>query len=587
MTAGRCGWYPAPMHAPSLPKALLLGIALLAAGAAGEVEPRSHAAQPSTPPLAHRPAITGAFGDYLEGQFAMSEADPDTAAADFLKALAADPGNRDLVQQAFLAAVLAGRPEAGRLARELPDDQSARLVLADLDVKAGNWDSAEQRFRSLPRQGLTQILQPLLVAWAQQGAGRTEAALNTLRPYVEGQRFRGVYALHAGLIADLGGRNAEAARLYHTAQTEYGGINLRLAQALASWQARQGHPAEAEATLRSLSEGADEMSIAIPAMIAVDSVRPVAHAADGIAEAYLALAAALRSQEASDFSLLLLRLSLDLRPDFTAARLLLADIMDSNKHWRSALAVLAPVPASDPLSAVVRLRRASFTEHLGRTEEAMRELETLAQEYPSSPLPLAQEGDVLRAKNRFADAVQAYDRALARVQTPTRNVWPLFYSRGISEERAHQWPRAEADLKRALELAPEQPFVLNYLAYSWADQGFHLAEARQMLERAVEQRPNDGAIIDSLGWVLLRQGDTADAIKSLEHAAELEPEDATINGHLGDAYWAAGRHREAQFQWRRALVMNPDPEEATALEAKLHDALPQTEGAATAEHRVQ
>ena len=217
----------------------------------------------------------------------------------------------------------------------------------------------------------------------------------------------------------------------------------------------------------------------------------------------------------------------------------------------------------------------------------MRELETLAQEYPWSPLPLAQEGDVLRSKNRFADAVQAYDRALARVQAPTRNVWPLFYSRGISEERSHQWNRAEADLKRALELAPEQPFVLNYLAYSWADQGRHLTEARQMLERAVEQRPNDGAIIDSLGWVLLREGDTADAIKSLEHAAELEPEDATINGHLGDAYWAAGRRREAQFQWRRALVMNPDPEEATALESKLHDALPQTEGAATAEHRVQ
>jgi tetratricopeptide (TPR) repeat protein len=575
------------MQALSFPKYFLLGIALMAAGAAGEAESRSRNVVAPAPQQSHRPGITGAFGAYLEGQFAMSEADPDTAAADFLKALAADPGNRDLLQQAFLATVLAGRPEAGRLARELPDDQSARLVLADLDVKAGNWDSAEQRFRALPKQGLTQILQPLLVAWAQQGGGRTEAALNTLRPYVEGQRFRGVYALHAALIADLSGRNAEAARLYHTAQTEYGGVNLRLAQVLASWQARQGHQAEAEATLRSLSEGADEMSIAVPAMIAVDATRPVAHASDGIAEAYLALAAALRTQEASDFSLLLLRLALDSRPDFTAARLLLADIMDSNKHWHSALAVLAPVGASDPLSAVVQLRRAAFTEHLGRTEEAMRELETLAQEYPASPLPLAQEGDVLRSKNRFADAVQAYDRAIARVQTPSRNVWPLFYSRGIAEERSHQWPRAEADLKRALELAPEQPFVLNYLAYSWADQGRHLAEAKQMLERAVEERPNDGAIIDSLGWVLLREGDTADAIKSLEHAAELEPEDPTINGHLGDAYWAAGRKREAQFQWRRALVMNPDPEEATQLETKLHDASAQAEGATTAEHRLQ
>jgi Flp pilus assembly protein TadD len=113
---------------------------------------------------------------------------------------------------------------------------------------------------------------------------------------------------------------------------------------------------------------------------------------------------------------------------------------------------------------------------------------------------------------------------------------------------------------------------VNYLAYAWTEQGRNLPQARQMAERAVALRPNEGSIVDSLGWVMLRQGDTAGAVRTLERAAELDPEDATINAHLGDAYMAAGRRREAEGQWRRALVLNPDPQDVPALQAKLSDA---------------
>ena len=128
---------------------------------------------------------------------------------------------------------------------------------------------------------------------------------------------------------------------------------------------------------------------------------------------------------------------------------------------------------------------------------------------------------------------------------------------------------AEADFLHALQLSPDQPYVLNYLGYAWTEQGRNLPRARQMIERAVELRPNDGSIVDSLGWVLLQQGDTAGAVRFLERAVELDSEDATVNGHLGDAYMAAGRKREAQVQWRRALILNPEPQEVQALEAKL------------------
>jgi len=186
------------------------------------------------------------------------------------------------------------------------------------------------------------------------------------------------------------------------------------------------------------------------------------------------------------------------------------------------------------------------------------------------------QGDVLRGMKRFSEAVTAYDQAVARVPNPTRVNWPLFYDRGIALERAHNWPRAEADFNKALELAPDQPYVLNYLGYSWTEQGHNLDRAHQMIARAVEQRPNDGSILDSLGWVVLRQGDVGSAVKYLERAVELEPEDATVNGHLGDAYWAAGRKVEAQYQWRRALNLKPEPEDAQKFEQKLRDAAEHT-----------
>src|SRR3954453_21954315 len=157
-------------------------------------------------------------------------------------------------------------------------------------------------------------------------------------------------------------------------------------------------------------------------------------------------------------------------------------------------------------------------------------------------------GDLLRRKNRFAEAAEAYGAAISRTGTPNRANWPLFYERGVALERAGKWPEAEADFQYALQLAPDQPNVLNYLAYSWTERGEKLTEARAMLERALGQRSNDGAIIDSFGWVLLKQSETEAALKQLSRAVELQPEDPVINGHLGDALAAPGRLAEAGFR---------------------------------------
>jgi tetratricopeptide (TPR) repeat protein len=578
-------------------RALLAMLATLAVCAAGP-GPLPGVARASTAPQIApsqvAPNYNGGFGAFLAARFAASNADVGYAATEYMKALAADPGDPELIQQAFGVSLLAGRPDAERLAAQLPDNPVAGLLLLNHDVRAGNWDGAERRIQALPKQGVTQILQPILLAWVQQGAGHTDAALATLRPFAEGQRFRSVYALHAALIADLAGRTADATRLYHVSETDYEGLNLRLAQIIASWQARQGHLGDAQRTLDSIASGTDQMTIALPGLIAASLTRPVPRATDGIAESYLELAAALRQQDATDFAMLLLRLSLQLRPDLTPARMLMADVMENAHHPEAALAALAPVSDQDPLSAVVRLNRAVLTDRLGHTDEALHQLDRLAHDYPDSPVPDIQAGDILRDKNRFPEAIVAYDRALARTHGPSRSVWPLLYARGVAHERAHQWPLAEADFRHALELAPDQPTVLNYLGYSWADQDTNLGEARAMIDKALQQRPDDGAIIDSLGWVTLRQGDPQAAVKLLEHAVELQPEDATINGHLGDAYWAVGRKLEATFQWRRALTLNPEPDDAARIENRLHETAsltatppPATAATATTTHTIQ
>jgi tetratricopeptide (TPR) repeat protein len=551
-------------HVRAARRSVLLALTLLSACAASEPSHDNATAQPSS----------GVFGDYLAGRYALSEGDSQTAANDLLKAQAQNPDDQEVALQAFIATLDAGRPEAATLARKLPDSQVAQLVLADVDIKAGHWQAAEQKFHSLPRQGLTQLLQPLLVAWAQQGDGRTDTALSTLRPYVENPRFRTIFALHAAMIADLGNRKDDAARLYRATETDLSAPNLRMAQILASWEARSSQPGEAQRILASLPTVAPDLSIVMPGLMATVTKRPVARASDGIAEAYFTFAALLQGQDANDFALVMLRLALDLRPDFAAARLLAADILDNQHHPQMALRMLDEVPATDPVIAIVRLRRVALVDRLGRSDDAMRDLERMAQDYPDSPLPDEQRGDLLRIKQRFPDAVAAYDKAIVRISNPAPSDWILFYDRGVAEERSHQWQKAEADFHHALELSPDQPFVLNYLGYSWAEMGHHLPEARQMIQRAAERRPNDGAITDSLGWVMFRQGDAKGAVTTLEHAVELEPEDSTINGHLGDAYWAAGRKVEAQYQWRRALTLNPAPEDAAKLEAKLNTGHP-------------
>ena len=251
----------------------------------------------------------------------------------------------------------------------------------------------------------------------------------------------------------------------------------------------------------------------------------------------------------------------------------LADLYESIKKPALALKVYQRVPADSPLKRNAEIQLAANLDALERTDEAKKILERLIAEQPDDLEAIMALGNVMRSRKEFAECADVYGKGIGTLKNPQRANWLIFYFRGICNERSKQWPNAEADFKRALELFPDQAHVLNYLGYSWIDQGVNLDEGMRMIRRAVEQRPDDGYIVDSLGWAHYRIRDFDEAVKHLERAVELKPQDPTINDHLGDAYWKVGRTLEATFQWSHARDLNPEPDDLKKIDEKLRTGL--------------
>jgi Flp pilus assembly protein TadD len=256
------------------------------------------------------------------------------------------------------------------------------------------------------------------------------------------------------------------------------------------------------------------------------------------------------------------------------AQLLLADTLSAQNKPDESLALLGEIQQGNAYYWSARLRGAVNLDTLDRTDEAIKQLQAMVAEKPDLLAASAELGDILRNKKRYPEAVTAYDEAIKRgaaAGLPER--WVLYYDRGVALERSGEWKRSEADLSHALELKADQPMVLNYLGYSWIDRGENLDRGMKMIEKAVELKPEDGYIVDSLGWAHYRLGDYPHAVEYLEKAIELVPEDPTINDHLGDAYWQSGRLVEARYQWKRALQFGPQENDVKPIEAKIEHGL--------------
>jgi tetratricopeptide (TPR) repeat protein len=529
-----------------------------------------------------------AYGPFLAARYADAQQDPAAAIHYYDQALSDDPNNQALISEDFIAAVISGNAQAPRLAREVPGNAVATMLLGNQAAIDGDYGQAARDYAQLPQDDLTALLAPLLIGWATAGAGNPTAALNGLIPHIASDSpFAGIYVLNAALIADEAGDNKNAAQFYQAAAQATPSPNLRLAQILASWKARSGDVQGARAELETMVANHPSLESALPALN-TDIAKPVINSpADGIAEAYLAVAGSLNDPSQAVLRMTFLRFALSLRPDLAAARLLLADIITgdgdagqtaspSPLQMQQALAVLQPVPASDPLYSPAALEEASLLGSLGQNDAAIALLNQVISQNPGEIGPLQEAGDVLRNENQYQAAIPYYDKAIAALPNPPpEGAWVLYYDRGISIDQGGDWNKAEPDLQEALSLSPNQPFVLNYIGYTWALRGENLPKAREMLRQAVSLAPNEGAIIDSLGYVNLKSGDIGQAMQLLIKAVEMDPDDAEVNAHLGDAFFAAGEKLQAEYQWQRALALKPDAKLQAQIEDELKQVTPQ------------
>jgi len=544
---------------------------------------------------ARAPAIgnrhVSSYGDYLAGLVATKQRDFDTATDFFARALSKAPDNPTLLRQTLTLMVTQGRMEAAvAVARRMGDtgiSHRVAPVLRALEAfRDGRYDQARADLEPLSSQGLGALIQPLLTSWLDLAATGSAARVDSLDGL---RRIEGISVLrhlHTALIHDVAGEDEAAANAYARLDTPSQALSMRLAWLVGNHHARQGRPEAARAVYDRYLEEHPESTVmqALRESLADAEASPTPAVADpreGMAEALFNVAGLLNQQGVRDLGLIYTRLALYLRPDFPIAQVLAGEILEREGRPADAIKAYDSVPSGSPFDYSARLRSAGALQSLAQGERAIERLTRIAKAYPDRYEPFYRIGNVHRSAERFADAAGAYAKAEKRLKDRAERHWTLFYFHGIALERTGHWAKAEARFETALELQPRQPYVMNYLAYSWVEQEINLDKAQKMLKQAVSQRPEDGYIVDSMGWVHYRLGNYDKAVTYLERAVELRPGDPVINDHLGDAYWKVGRRLEARFQWHRALDLNPAPDVAAKIESKLENGLETVSGRPT------
>lgn len=500
------------------------------------------------------------LGSYLAARSAAVTGDYAAAARYYTLALAADPSNPDILENASLALLALGDIDrAAVVASKLEADglrsQVAQMVLIAQQAKAENFPDILARV--LDERGVGPLVDGLLKAWAQVGIGEMTAALSSFDDVGKEPGLLGFALYHKALAYALVGDFESADGIF--SKPEAGALRQTRRGAMAHVEvlSQLGRPADALAMLdQSFGGDLDPKLRDMRAVLLEEGTLPFTHVSDarqGMAEVFFTVASALRNEASEDYTLLYTRVAEYLNPQHIDAILLAAGLLEQLERFELASETYKKVGRDDPAFHAAELGRAEALRRSGKPDGAIEVLQRLTETHGQLPIVYTSYGDALRQMERYEEAASAYDAALALYETDARGQWFIYYARGITHERLDQWPDAEADFRKALELNPDQPQVLNYLGYSLVEKKIKLDEALSMIERAVAARPDSGYIVDSLGWILFRLGRYDEAVGHMERATELMPIDPIVNDHLGDVYWSVGRHLEAEFQWRRAL----------------------------------
>ncbi len=423
------------------------------------------------------------------------------------------------------------------------------------------------------------LVNGLIQAWAEAGAGRIDAADARFDEFSNDQRLSDFAQFHKAMMFTSIGQMDRALPLLEQVDVRFRGIGQRAFLTRLKILVNQGEREAALkvfdsvydavgdpelATLRSQLEAGTLPSVTLPQSVS-----------QGMAEVFLSIASFVISDSEPVFALLYARLAQALSDQDVETILLSAQMLDELGQYDMAVREYSKTPVDHPKFYAAELGRFNVMVAMGNQDGGIEVLEQLVRLRPDVPIGFAALGDTLRRADRPNEAKAAYDTAIDLYKAKNEEPWRMYYARGIVHSMLDDWPNTEADFRQALTLNPDQPQVLNYLGYSMVEKKINLDEALAMIQTAVDQSPDSGYIIDSLGWAKFRLGRFEEALPHLERAAELMPVDPLVNDHLGDAYWAVGRKLEAAFQWRRALSFDPEEKEIDRIRRKLEVGLDQ------------
>ena len=519
----------------------------------------------------------GLTSDYLSGSVAAMRGDFRSASKFFGSALKRDPKNGFIKQNAMLAALSIGEiPTAVRYAYDLTVDENANSALANLvvymdQIKAEKFDDAAANLDA-NQDNYIPLISGLMRGWTELGRGKMGAVIETLDAMTEPPTVELFAQYHKALVLAAVGDFEGADKILQG--DERGNLRLTRGSLIAHAQimAELDRKDEALRLLDAAILGGQDSELSTLRDAIADGTSQydyITNAQQGIAEVMFTVASLLSSPDDQQTSLLYARFASDLRPDSTETTLLISELLRDQGQYELAIENYTKVAPTSGHFLDAEIGRADALVQADKADAAIEVLRGLTRTHGDNPRVHMSLGDVLRGVQKYSGARDAYDKAISMIDEPARNHWFLFYATGICNERLDNWPRAEMNFRRALELAPNQPLVLNYLGYSLVEKRLNLEEAQTMIETALAAQPNNGAIADSLGWVFYRLGKFQDAVAPMEKAVQLEANDPVVNDHLGDVYWMVGRKREAEFQWRRAISFHPADEDLARIRRKL------------------
>lgn len=527
-------------------------------------------------------------GAYLAGRQAAASNDFAVAENYFREALKDDASNPFLLEtllasQVALGDIDAAADTARRMVEMGVGGQVSNLVLTSVRAKNEDWTALLEAFEA--GDSVSPLVDGLAQAWAALGRGEMDAAIESFDAVIETEGM-GAYGEYHKALALAAVGDFEGADVIFASPPRGSAYNARAAFAHAKVLSQLGRNEDALGMLSAVFGDASDPTLNDLRMRLTDGETipydVVVTAQQGIGEVAFMIAGLLQGETPDAYTLLYTRIAEYLDPANTGAIITSGDLLEKLERYELADIAYARVSTDDPAFPTAELGRVDVLQRDDRDEAAIEVAQGLTRSHPDLPNVHAKLGDVLRFNERLEEAVDAYDMALSLYSEDNNSRWFVYYTRAIAHHQLDQWPSAEADFRAALALNPEQPQVLNFLGYSLVERNEKLDEALQMIETAVAARPENGAIVDSLGWVYFQLGRYEDAVGPMEKAAALEATDPTINDHLGDVYWAVGRKIEATFQWQRALSFEPDEELADRIRLKLDiglDAVLEQEGA--------